>query len=412
MRPGSVADFEALVAVFFGAFTAPTAQVYLTLVRGWVQCLGRPTIRRLVSVVDGAVRSLSTYARFFRTARWGIQELWRLLVVEVLAPWFPPVGRLIFAGDDTTCDKFGKRVAFAALFRDAVHSTGSRTVFHRAHCWVVLSLQVRPALWRKVVSFPVHARLYRKEADCDAEHPFRTRQQLLLEMIREVAGWLPDRAIELVGDGAYPCKELVVGLPPKVIFTSRMRSDAALYERARRPRRRRPGRPRQKGRRLPTPKRMARRVRQWKRVRVVLYGRECERLVWSRRVLWWKVSGAVPVLLVSFGKVQGWRPRTVERQAPFALFVLSSVKAWYLHRVALRERPDDLPPTSAMLTALRLAYWRERINHLSLPNPHREPKYSKLSALLFVLPPSASKSAKVHRGDTQPRSDFVRRLKR
>ena len=71
--------------------------------------------------------------------------------------------------------------------------------------------------------------------------------------------------------------------------------------------------------------------------------------------------------LVGFGKVQGWSPRSVERQAPFALFVLSLVKAWYVHEIALRKRPDELPATSAMLTALRLGYWRQRIIRLSLP---------------------------------------------
>lgn len=418
MGADSVAEFEAIVLVCSGAFTRPTARVFLTLVRGWVQCLGRPAIRRLVSVVDGAALLVWACARFFRRSRWGMQELWRILVIEVLVPKFAATGRLIVAADDTTCEKFGKRVAFAAIFRDAVRSEGSRTVFHRAHCWVVLTLQVRLPLWKKVLSFPVSARLYRKEADCDQKHPFRTRQELVLEMIREVQTWLPDREIELVGDGAYPSEELVTGLPRNVHFTSRMRSDAALYELARRPRKPRRGRPRQKGKRLLTPERMARRVRKWTRVRVILYGKEQERLVWSRKLLWWTVAKAVPLLLVisrdpdgkedddflfttdvaadpahvvetygmrwgieevfregkqlvGFGKVQGWSARSVERQAPFALFVLSLVKAWYVHSVALRRRLDELAPTAAMLTELRFAYWQERINKLSLPKRER-----------------------------------------
>ena len=293
-------------------------------------------------------------------------------------------------------------------------STGSKTVFHRAHCWVVMSLQVWLPRWRKVLTFPVLARLYRKETDCDRNHPFRTRQQLAAEMIGTVAAWLPEREIEVVADGAYPCEELVRKRPANVELTSRMRSDAAIYALPKRPRRRGPGRPREKGRRLPTPARLAKRVRAWKRVRVFMYGEERERLVWTRVVLWWKVSRAVPVLLVisrdpegkepddfffttdvgaegahvietfarrwgieeafregkqliGFGKVQGWRPRTVERQAPFGLFVLSVVKAWYVHEVALRRRLKELPATAAMLTALRLAYWRQRIMQLSLP---------------------------------------------
>jgi hypothetical protein len=44
MRADSVACFEAIVVGFSSAFTAPTAGVFLTLVRGWVQCLGRRSV--------------------------------------------------------------------------------------------------------------------------------------------------------------------------------------------------------------------------------------------------------------------------------------------------------------------------------------------------------------------------------
>ena len=135
--------------------------------------------------------------------------------------------------------------------------------------------------------------------------------------------------------------------------------------------------------------------------------------VHSRRVLWWSVAKARPVLLVitrglredgipqfffttdltatecevietfaarygieevfrdgkqlfGFGEVQGWTPRAVERQAPFALLVMSLVKAWYLHEVALVSKPEQLPPTSFMLLTLRMAYWEKRITELSL----------------------------------------------
>ena len=416
----TVTAFEAIVISFSPVFTAPSAESFVTLVAAWVQCLGRPTIRRLLLVVEGATKSLSSYSRFFRCARWSFDAVWKWFVTGLLVPRLAPEGRLIMACDDTTCDKFGRRVAYASLFRDAVRSTRSNKVLHWAHCWVVLSMQVRLPLWKRVISFPVMARLYRKEADADAEHPFRTRQQLGLDMIQTVACWLPDREIEVVADGAYPCEELVAGLPANVIFTSRMRSDAALYDQPKPPKKRKRGAPRKKGDRLPTPAELARTAKDWKRVKVVQYGEERERLIWTRVVLWWKVAKTRPMLLVivrdpegkekddfffttdpaasgahvaevfarrwgieevfregkqfvGFGRVQGWRPASVERQAPFALLVLSLVKLWYVHNVALRTRPDELPPTSQMLKTLRLAYWRRRINRWSLrPAEKRE----------------------------------------
>jgi len=409
----SVSSFEALVICLFPAFTSPTAATFKTLVGCWVQCLGRPTIYRLLASTAEATKSSSTYARFFRYARWAMDVLSRLLIVEVLVPWFAKVGKLLFMCDDTTCDKHGKRVAFASLFRDALRSLPNSTVFVWAHCWVVMTMAIRFPLWPRPIHFPVMLRLYRKKCDCDAKHPFRTKQQLALEMITIIAQWLADRKIVLVADGAYPCEELVGKRPENVEFVSRMQSNAALHGQLRVRSKHGRGRPRQKGRRLPTPKQMAQQVRHWRKIKVWAYGQKRRVEVHSRRVLWWSVAKARPVLLVitrglredgipqfffttdltatecevietfaarygieevfrdgkqlfGFGEVQGWTPRAVERQAPFALLVMSLVKAWYLHEVALVSKPEQLPPTSFMLLTLRMAYWEKRITELSL----------------------------------------------
>ena len=44
--------------------------------------------------------------------------------------------------------------------------------------------------------------------------------------------------------------------------------------------------------------------------------------------------------VMGFDEVQGWKERTVERQAPFALMLLSLAKAWYVRHVAPTERPE------------------------------------------------------------------------
>jgi hypothetical protein len=409
----SVSTFEELVISFLPVFTEPTGQWFVTLVRGGVQCLGRPMIRRLLSVVEGTVKSPSSYARFFRTACWQWDELWQQLVVNILVPWFCAKGKLLFVVDDTTTDKHGKRVAFAAVFRDAVRSRPGSDVFVRARCWVLMTSAIRAPLCRRRVPVPVMAWLYRKPSDCDAEHPFGTRQELALEMIEKLAKGLPDRKIELVADGAYPCAELVQKLPENVQLTSRIQSNAAVYEEGTPPSRPCRGRPRQKGKRLPSLAELAEGVTRWQTAEVLVYGQIQKLQLWSRTLLWWHVAKGRAVLLVvsrglggndapqfffttnleatavevvemfgvrfgieevirdakqlvGFGKVQGWAPRTVQRQAPFALFVLALVKVWYLHELASRHDRDQLSATSAMLTTLRLAYWRRRINRLSL----------------------------------------------
>jgi hypothetical protein len=76
-----------------------------------------------------------------------------------------------------------------------------------------------------------------------------------------------------------------------------------------------------------------------------------------------------------FEHVQGWCPRTVERQAPLAMIVQTLVKAWYLKygakaRSAQPKGTDwaaskDHPSYLDMLATLRRVLWTHRINHNS-----------------------------------------------
>jgi hypothetical protein len=414
-----VSAFGAMVLSLAGSFTAPTKETFAVLVTGWVLCLGRHTITRIIdSAAERAEKHVSSYRRFFSRARWDPDAPCLDLFVKTLVPLIAKAGKIDLAGDDSTCAKSGRSVAFAGYFRDAVRSTIARRVVHWAHCWVVLSLQVRCPFWpRRVIAFPVMARLYRKEAHCGKRHPFRTRHELLLEMVTKVSSLLPEREFTLAVDGGYPSRELIRDLPRNVQLVSRMRSDAALNDLPPKPRKKVRGRRRQKGERLPSLADIAAGVKRWDRRMVVTYGRRRPRLLYSFQALWWHVAKARPFLvvivrdpatkekddfffttdlnmdpgrvaelyagrwaieeafreskqLVGFDDVQGWSPRSVERQAPFALLTLSLVKAWYLQHVAPKDCPNELPSAAAILTMLRMAHWQQRISALSLP--HRE----------------------------------------
>lgn len=410
-----VSAFGAMVLTLAGGFTAPTRETFAVVATGWMLCLGRHTVTRVIaSAAERAGKHLASYRRFFSRARWEPDRLFADLLVKVLLPLVAPDGRPLLAGDDSTCSKFGRKVAFAGYYRDAVRSTPKHNVVHWAHCWVVLTLQVRLPLWPlRVISFPIMARLYRKPTACNARHPFRTRGELLLEMVSKVTKLLPEREFDLAVDGAYPSDELLKGLPASVHLVSRIRSDAALYDQPVPPRKKRPGRRRRKGDRMKALPQIAAGVGRWERRMVVAYGKRRMRLLYSFQALWWHVAKdrLIQVVIVrdpagkekddfffttdlamkparvvelyaarwgieeaireakqstGFDDVQGWSARSVERQAPFALLMLSLVKAWYLQHAAPREHPQELPSVAAMLTKLRMAHWRERISKLSL----------------------------------------------
>ena len=96
------------------------------------------------------------------------------------------------------------------------------------------------------IALPVLFRLFRPKDDA---HPDRRSQPELARLLIDmVIGRFPDRVIELVMDGAYATKAWR-GLPNHVTVTTRMRSNAAVFELAPPPTGKR-GRPALKGARM------------------------------------------------------------------------------------------------------------------------------------------------------------------
>jgi hypothetical protein len=437
-----VTAWTGLCQVLESAFTKPTFGTFLHVVSGWVLCRSRPTVANLVRTIGDRLLELkakhwTTYERFFYRAAWSMDELSRLLLGGVVAPLLQTQhddggdGRSMTADlliDDTTCGRCGRHVAYAGYFKDASASNTLKTVVHWAHNWVIGAIAFGPRRFSPwVTALPVLFALYRKPADCGKDHRFRTRQQLAAAMIVRAHEALADWTLRVAADGQYATKEVIGPLPPGVNLVSRLRRDAALYETPPRPRGpRKRGRPPKKGKRLPTPQQMARRRKKgWRTITVPKGNRTVERRVLPIVCLWYHVCKDRPIKLVivrdpagrqdddfffctdattgeteivqryyarwpieeaiqdakqhgGFEQVQGWCPRTVERQAPLALVTQTLTKAWYFtHGVRARAAqpkgpaacgwlPEkDHPSFLDMLATLRAVLWDERINRNS-----------------------------------------------
>jgi hypothetical protein len=326
--------------------------------------------------------------------------------------------------DDTTAARYGRHVAHAGWFKDA-SATGPATrgtVIHWAHNWIVGAVTLRLPRWpqgRWVL--PVVFALYRKPGDGDELHPFATRQVLAAQMVCQFAAALPGVDIRVAADGQYATRDMVQGLPPQANMVSRIRRDAAIYDLP--PKRRRPGqrgRPPLKGKRLPTPGQIAaRRKKGWRTLTVQRQGREVQRQILGLTCLWYRVGRSAPIRMViirdptgkqeddlcfctdarvpdqqivqrfydrwgveecileakqqmGFESTRGWCSRTVNRQAPIAMALMTLVKAWYA-RAAAKDasllpqstpwNPDKTRPSFLdMLAALRMVLWRHRIS--------------------------------------------------
>ncbi len=397
-----------LLALFAPVFTAPGFAIFRELATSWVVCPVRRTVTGMMRG-GGLVsrRPHDAYHRLVRCASWSLEELWTLTAL-LLVRLFAPEGRIDLLTDDTLFHRPGRKIEGAGVFRDAVRSGGKSVVYDRGLNLVPLALRVRPPWGGEPLALPLDVRLYRKGGV--------SHLVLVAQMVQKLAGLFPDRTFHLIADGAYA--PLAGWKLPRTEVTSRMRKDAALY--ALPPPRRpgRVGRPRKKGRRLPTPKTWAKRTKKgWKRAWVDRRGRMAQRLLLSRDALWYHVCPDRPVRVVVsrdprgrekddvffttdlamapgavvshyFGRwpvedtfrsskqslggeePQTWKGVGPERAASLAFWLYSMIWTWYLETQGPKPKVPKLPwypkkerPSFVdAVSALRRELWREEIS--------------------------------------------------
>jgi SRSO17 transposase len=443
--------FLALLAAFQPCFHAPSAQNFRLLIAGWVHCLGRHTATA-VTLAAGAVgqQHISVSHRFFSRAQWSLDQLGHVLFRLALR-WLPADQPLSLLGDDTLARKQGKCVALCSMHHDPLLSTGRKPFFSFGHVWVVLALWVPlPMNPDRGFALPILCRLYvgskrggradapsrpgsgrRRQAADDAfrDAPRATKPELLREMVVQVAAWAPERKIRVLCDSAYACRTVLEQRPTNVHVVSRLRMDAALWTSPPARTAGQQGRPRRKGRRLPTPKTVAAQCRTWQTVPLLIYGRRVDTQLFSYTALWYGALRDQPLRIVvvrdptgkrrdeaffstdvtvapadilegyahrwtlevtfhdakqflGFADPQSQTEQAVRRTAPLAFLVYDLVLLW---SAAQTQRagppvwlwrpwyPDQHAPSFLdMLTALRLAGWRTWISQP--PSSPRRPQ--------------------------------------
>jgi len=339
--------------------------------------------------------------------------MWEFLVQKLVAS-LCPTGSVFLDVDDTLFHKTGRQVAGTGIFRDAVRSTAKRVVYARGLNLVVLTLRVTPPWGGVELGLPINVRLHGKGDS--------TYIELAAERVREVAQWLPDCSFALAGDGAYA--SLAGSKLPRTHVCSRMRWDAALYDKPAPRKKRLRGRPRKKGDRLPAPKNLALQKRGWVHQTVNVRGKKVVRLLLCRKVLWYEVCREQQVLVVlvrdptgkqrddcffttdanasgesvvshyagrwsiedtfrdvkqllSGHTTQTWKGQGPFRAAALSFWIYSAVWAWYLATQGTNPswprwpwyRAKRTPSFAEALAALRADLWRQRLFPTSNPTP-------------------------------------------
>jgi hypothetical protein len=298
---------QLLVHELCPAFSEPSFVTHCELLMGWLMCLGTRTEYRVAQSFHAEEEHprcerhpFDRYYNFFSRSAWTVSDLARHVAALAVAR-LKRVGPLVLVVDDTLLHKRGSHVFGLGWFRDAVASTRKRVATASGNNWVLLGLAVPiPLCPSRTFCIPLAMRLHLPGKDSP------TCPALARQMLDEVLSWFPDRDVILIADAAYACKPVLEGLPQRVEFVGRMRSDAAIYDPVPlpQPKSKRGVKP-QKGPRLPSPKERAARADAageaaggWQSVEVLAYGLKRTLKAVTERVLWPHVLGLKAVLLV------------------------------------------------------------------------------------------------------------------
>jgi hypothetical protein len=302
----------------------------------YTHCFTRPGFRRFVEWTTGLALNCEEHTitqsliGLERTADWKNLEnfaeygSWDVQAVEqVTAQQLENVpGRLwhgfrVWAGDDTKVHRSGTHVWGTCTFHEYTARCPNRASTVRAHNWVVLGALLhnpeQPAHF-----MPVAGRLYFRQSQLpDARLgppiPFRSKNELLVEMLRQRAATLPGPHLAIF-DGAFAVQNVVRPLfrppagQPWLHFLTRLRHDARLYDLPRPKQAGEPGRPAVWGKPLPPPRQGGRWPEPWQEGQAFLYGR-MRPVRWKEVFCLWRVAGSDVLVLAVVAHVEGYKKR-------------------------------------------------------------------------------------------------------
>ena len=220
-------------------------------------------------------------------------------MLGLLVTRFAPTGPIVLGIDDTIERRRGQRIQAKGIYRDPVRSSRSHFVKASGLRWVSLMLLAPVPGAARTWALPFLTCLAPSEHYAQKQ---RKRHKPVLDwarqMIFQTQRWLPNRELVVVGDSAFSALEWLHALVQQnITVVTRLRLDAALYEPApfRLPGTN--GRPRKKGKRLPTLRQvLEKNTTRWQRLLVPGWYGEGDRLieVCSRTAVWYH-TGLPPV---------------------------------------------------------------------------------------------------------------------
>jgi hypothetical protein len=291
--------FVPLLNTFAPLFSDRVWRHAQVLLMGALLAPGQRIVTSCLRIVGlGRERRFVNYHRVLSRARWCGREASRLLL-RLLVKRFVPTGPIVLGIDDTIERRRGKQIQAKGIYRDPVRSSHSHFVKASGLRWVSLML-LAPIPWTaRTWALPFLTCLAPSERYAQ-KHRKRHKPVLTWarQLVFQVQRWLPHRTLVVVGDRAFSALEWLHPLVRRNITgVTRLRLEAALYE----PAPFRPpgtnGRPRKKGKRMPTLRQLlANQTTLWQRLLVPGWYGEGDRVieVCTQTAVWYH-TGLPPV---------------------------------------------------------------------------------------------------------------------
>lgn len=223
------------------------------LVVGAILAPGRRTVASVLRILGRSDDpNFGRYHRVLSRARWSAFSAAKALL-RLLVDRFAPEGEVVLGLDDTIERRWGSKISARGIYRDPVRSSRSHFVKCSGLRWLSCQLLAVVPWAGRVWGLPFLTLLCPSErwaAECGKAH--KSVLDWARQAVRQLRRWLPGRELVVVADSSFSAIEWLDAVREHAAVVTRLRMDAALYEPAPARRPGQTGRPRKKGRRLPT----------------------------------------------------------------------------------------------------------------------------------------------------------------
>jgi hypothetical protein len=265
--------FASVILAFASLFRHSAWHTAQLLMVGAILAPGKRTVTSVLRILGRSDDArFQNYHRVLNRVRWSPRQASRILL-GLLVKTFAPSGPLLVGLDDTIERRWGHKIAARGIYRDPVRSSHSHLVKTSGLRWLSLMLLVEIPWAGRVWALPFLTVL----APSERYHQKRQQRHKSLldwgrQMLLQLRRRLPERPLVLVADNGYAALDFLSRLTHRkqsVTCLTRLRLDARLYAPAPPRRKGQMGRPRRKGRRLPSlQQRLTARKTVWRRLTV------------------------------------------------------------------------------------------------------------------------------------------------